>query len=145
MVAEFSRPSAAVQQRQSDARATPSATAVREQLFAEARSYSEKANVADYVADRVSFIRTGNIEISESVRALNLSRVAQAAQRMVEAAKEKANDRNLSIRCWRLVRSLRHVQRQVSERVAEVVRAVRARIESRENNYAVSREWDISQ
>jgi hypothetical protein len=144
VVAEFDRPSAAVQQHQSDARANPSATAVREQLFAEARSYSEKANVVDYVADRISYIRTGQVEIKRDIRLFNLGRVAQAARRTIEATWEVAGDRAVALPCWRFVRSLRHIKRQVSERVAEVIGAVRARMVSRTNDYVVTREWDIS-
>lgn len=144
VVAEFDRLVAAVQQRQSDVRAAPSAMAVREQLFAEARSYSEKANVADYVADRISFIRTGQVEIRRDLGSFNLGRVAEAAKRMVEAVWDTSSDRSLTVPIWRLVESMRHMQRQFSERVAEVVRAVRVRIEFRSQERVVTREWDIS-
>ena len=63
VVAERDRLEAAVRQRQSDIRVAPSETAIRERLFTEARSYAEKANVADYVDDRIAFMRTGQIEI----------------------------------------------------------------------------------
>ena len=63
IVAERDRLEAAVRQRQSDIRVAPSETAIRERLFTEARSYAEKANVADYVDDRITFMRTGQIEI----------------------------------------------------------------------------------
>ena len=55
----------------------------------------------------------------------------------------KSGDRSLILPVWRLVESMRHMQRQVSERVAEVVRAVRARIELRTTERAVTREWNL--
>jgi conjugative relaxase-like TrwC/TraI family protein len=144
VVAERDRLYAAAWLRQSDLRVAPSETAIRERLFTEARSYAEKANVADYVDDRIAFMRTGQIEIRRDAPSLNLSRVAQAAQRIFEATWETSGDRPLTVPVWRLVESMRHMQRQVSERVAEVVRAVRARIELRTKERAVAREWDIS-
>ena len=117
-----------------------SPTAVRERLFTEARSYAEKANVSDYAADRIEFVRTGEIEIRPDLTSLNLSRVARAAQRMFEAAREMSSDRPLILPNWRLVESMRRLQRQVSQRVAEVVRVVRARIEFRN---VITQDWDI--
>jgi hypothetical protein len=74
---------------------------------------------------------------------LNLGRVARAAQRVVEATWEKSGDRSLIVPVWRLVDSMRHMRREISERVAEVVRAVRARIERRTTERAVAREWHL--
>jgi ATP-dependent exoDNAse (exonuclease V) alpha subunit len=48
IVVERDRLEAAVRKRQSDVRIVPSETKIRERLFTEARSYAEKANVADY-------------------------------------------------------------------------------------------------
>ena len=143
IVAERDRLEAAVRQRQSDIRVAPSETAIRDRLFTEARSYAEKANVADYVDDRITFMRTGQIEIQRDKHSLNLGRVALAAQRIFEATRERSGDRSWIIPVWRFVESVRHIQRQVSERVAEVVRAVRARIEYSVNERAVVRTWDI--
>lgn len=142
VVAERDRLEAAVRQRQSDIRIAPSETAICERLFTEARSYAEKANVADYVEDRISFMRTGQIEIRRDAPSLNLSRVARAAQRIFEAAWEKSSDRPLTVPVWRLVESLLHMQRQMSERVAEIVRSARARIEDRTKERVVAHEWD---
>jgi hypothetical protein len=45
---------------------------------------------------------------------------------------------------WRLVKSMRYMQRQVSRRVAEVVHAIRARIELKTKERVVAQDWDIS-
>ena len=107
------------------------------------RLRTEKANVADYVDDRITFMRTGQIEIRRDEHSLNLGRVARAAQRIFEATWERPTNRSWIIPVWRLVQSMHHMQRQVSERVAEVVRAVRARIELRTTERAVTREWHL--
>jgi conjugative relaxase-like TrwC/TraI family protein len=142
VVAERDRLEAAVRQRQSDIRIAPSETAIRERLFTEARSYTEKANVVDYVEDRIAFMRTGQIAIQRDAPSFNLGRVAQAAQRIFEAAWEKSGDRSFAVPAWRLVDGMRHLQQQVSERVAEVVLAVRTRIELRTKERTVAHEWD---
>jgi hypothetical protein len=144
VVAERDRLEAVVRQRQSDVRLVPSEFSMRERLFTEARSYAEKANVADYVDDRIAFMRTGQIDILRNTRSLNLNRVARAAQRIFEAACDISSDRPLTFPVWRLAESLRHMQRQVSEHVVEVVRAVRTRIEHRIKERGVAREWDIT-
>jgi hypothetical protein len=60
VVAECDCLAAAVQRRQLDERAAASPIAIREPLFTEARSYAEKATVADYVVDRIEFTRRAN-------------------------------------------------------------------------------------
>lgn len=144
VVAERDRLEAAVRKQQSDTRVTASDTAVRERLFTESRSYAEKANVADYVADRIEFMNTGKIDIRRDAGSLNLSRVARAGQRIFEAIREVSSDRLLLIPTWRLVESTRHIARQISRRLAEVIRVVKARIELRTHERAVAPDWDIS-
>jgi hypothetical protein len=144
VVAECDRLKAAVQRRQIDVHTVASPTAVRERLFTEARSYAEKANVSDYALDRIEFMRTGEIEIRPNPTSLNLSRVVRAAQRILEAARELSNDRSPILPTWRLVVSMRHIQRQVSQRVVEVVRVVRERMGLRTKERAVAQEWEIS-
>jgi hypothetical protein len=144
VIVERDRLAAAVQRRQLDLRTVPSDNAIRERLFTEARSYAEKANVADYVVDRIDFMSTGQIKIRRDARSLNLGIVARAAQRTFEVAREMSSDRSLILPAWRLVESMRHMQRQISQRVAEVVRVVRARIQRRTRERAVAQEWDIS-
>jgi hypothetical protein len=144
VVAERDRLAAAVQRRRIDVRTAASHNAICERLFTEARSYAEKANVADYVADRIDFMRTGQIGIRRDARSLNLSRVARAAQRIFEAGWQHSSDRLMVFPGWRLVESMRHMQRQVSQRVAEVVRLVRGRMELRTKERAVAQEWDVN-
>ena len=88
-------------------------------------------------------MRTGTIEIRRDEHSLNLGRVALAAQRIFEATWERSGDRSWIFPVWRFVESARHMRRQASERVAEVVRAVRARIELRTTERAVTREWHL--
>src|SRR5260370_14205582 len=76
VVAERDRLAAAVQQRQLDVGATPSELVIPDRLFTEARSYAEKVNVAD----RIDFMRTGQVELARDARSLSLSRGARAAQ-----------------------------------------------------------------
>lgn len=144
VVVERDRLLADVRKRQTDVRSLPSETAIRERLFTEARSYTEKANVADYVADRINFMRTGQIVIQKPKRSLNLAHVARTAQRLREAAREMSTDRSLVLPAWRLVESVRQVQRKVSQRVAEIIHAIRARIELRTTERVVTQDRDMS-
>jgi len=144
VVAERDRLEAAVQRRQIDLHTAASPTAIRERLFMEARSYAEKANVVDYVEDRIDFMSSGQIKMRRDARSLNLGIVARAAQRIFEAAREISSPQSLILPNWRLVERMLRVQRQVSQRVAEVVRVVRARIERRTKEHVITQDWDIS-
>ena len=88
-------------------------------------------------------MRTGQIVIQRDAPSFNLGRVALAAQRIFEATRERSGDRSWTIPVWRLVESARHMQRQISERVAEVVRAVRVRIELRTTERTVTHDWHV--
>jgi len=101
----------------------------------------KRPNVADYVGDRIDFMRTGQLEIRRDAPSLNLSRVARATQRIFEAAWDQSSERPLTVPVWRLLESMRHVQRQISERVNEVVRAIKVRLESRDR--AIVHDWHI--
>lgn len=144
VIVELDRLAAVVERRQLDARATALPVAIRERLFTEAGSYAEKANVADYITDRIEFMRTGKVHLRPDVTSLNLGGIARAAQRIFEAAQEIASDRSRNFPIWRLAESIRHTQRKVPQRVAEVVYAIRARIELRTKERVVTRDWDIS-
>jgi hypothetical protein len=144
VVAERDRLAAAVQRRRIDVRAAASNIAIYEQLFSEARSYAEKANAADYVEDRIDFMSTRTIKLRRDARSLNLGIVARAAQRIFEAARDISSHRSLILPNWRLIESMRHVQREASQRLAEVVRVVRIRIELRTKERAVAQKLDIS-
>ncbi|RQH06874.1 MobF family relaxase [Bradyrhizobium sp. RP6] len=144
VVAERNRLEAGIPQRQSDARGVPTEIAVRERLFTEARSYAEKANVVDYVEDRIDFMRTGRIQVRRHAGPLNLGRVARAAQRLLEAAREISSEPSMTVPAWRLVDRARYSYREIAQRVAEVVQSVRVRIDLRVKGRAVAREWDVS-
>ena len=146
VVAERGRLEAAVQRRQADARAIPSDILIREKLFTEARTYVEKANVADYVEDQIDFKRTGEIQLprDRDTGGLNFGRVARAAQRFFKAARETASEHSLSMPAWRMVESVRHMPRQATERVAAIVRVISARIENRRTERAVAQNRDLS-
>ena len=144
IVVERDRLEAAVRKRQSGVRLVPSETNIRERLFTEARSYAEKANVADYVEDRIDFMRTGQVELRRDATSLNLGIVARAAQRTFEAAREISSHRSLILLTWQLVESMRHMRRQVSQRVAEVVHVIKTRMELRTKERVVAQDWDIT-
>jgi hypothetical protein len=145
VVAERGRLEAAVQRRQADARAIPSDILIREKLFTEARTYVEKANVADYVEDQIDFMRTGQIQLprDRDTGGLNFGRVARAAQRIFKAARETASEHSLSMPAWRMVESVRHMPRQATQRVAALVRVISARIEHRRRERAVAQDRDL--
>ncbi len=55
-------------------------------LFREARNYSEKANVIDYAADRVAFVRDGSLGTREpNGQGVDVPRVMRAARLLREA------------------------------------------------------------
>lgn len=145
VVAERGRLEPATQRHQSDVHAAPADILIREQLFTEARTYIEKINVADHVEDQIEFMRTGQINLPRTSEAgrLNLGRVAQAAKRLCEVAREATSERPLIMPVWRLVEGARQMRRQVAGRVAEVVQVIRARIELRGKERTAPREWDI--
>lgn len=141
VVAERGRLEAATQRHQPDVHAAPADILIREQLFTEARTYIEKVNVADHVEDRIEFMHTGqiNLPLTWGASRLNLGRVAQAAKRIIEAAREATSERPLIVPAWRLFESARQMRRQVAGRVAKVVQVIRACSKER----TVTREWDI--
>lgn len=83
------------------------------------------------------------IVIRRNDHSLNLGPVARAAQRIFEAKWERSGDRSLIVPVRRVLESMRHMQREVSERVAEVVRAIMARINLRITERAVTGEWHL--
>jgi ATP-dependent exoDNAse (exonuclease V) alpha subunit len=79
IVVERDRLDALCRQRQADPRDPPTATAILERLYKEARQYSEKANVADYAEDRVAFAETGRLRGSPSQDRLGVERALRGA------------------------------------------------------------------
>lgn len=102
VVVERDRLDALCRQRQADPRLPASATAVLERLFAEARVYREKANVADYAADRIAFVREGTLGSPEQVHGgIDVARVVRAAHALRVTLVRLRPDR-LTVPAWRL-------------------------------------------
>jgi len=86
VVVERERLEAQCRQRQADPRLPPSDTAILERLFGEARTYREKANVADYATDRGAFMRDGSLNLdAPPSQGLDVSRAVRAARALREA------------------------------------------------------------
>ena len=103
VVVERGRLDALCRQRQADARVPATDTMVLERLYREARSYREKANVVDYAADRVAFVRDGQLVLREPVApGIDVRRAVRAARTLREAVAWLGVDR-LVVPAWRLV------------------------------------------
>ncbi len=102
VVVERDRRDALCRQRQADPRLPASATAVLERLFTEARVFREKANVADYAADRIAFVRDGTLGSPEQVQGgLDVARAVRAAHALRVTLVRLGPDR-LMVPAWRL-------------------------------------------
>lgn len=101
VVVERDRLDALCRQRQADPRLPASDTRVLERLFAEARIYREKANVADYAADRIAFVRDGTLGSRELPPSgiLDVARAARAA-RALRAALARLRPERLTVPAW---------------------------------------------
>jgi hypothetical protein len=110
VVVERDRLDALCRQRQADPRLPASATAVLERLFAEARVYREKANVADYAADRIAFVRDGSLGSPERAQSgIDIARAVRAARALRVALASLRPDR-LTVPAWRLLNAERRRQ-----------------------------------
>ncbi len=103
VVVERDRLDALCRQRQADPRVPATDPLVLERLFKEARAYREKANVVDYAADRVAFVREGLLGLTERVsQGVDVRRAIHAARALREAVAWLGVDR-LIVPAWRLV------------------------------------------
>ncbi|CAO4148924.1 MobF family relaxase [Methylorubrum aminovorans] len=103
VVVERDRLDALCQQRQADPRLPASATTVLERLFAEARVYREKANVADYAADRIAFVRDGSLGSPERVQSgIDVAHAMRAA-RALRTTLARLKPERLTVPAWRLL------------------------------------------
>lgn len=103
VVVERERLDAQCRQRQTDPRLPPTNAAILERLFGEARTYREKANVADYAGDRVAFVRDGSLNLNTPLsRRLDVSRAVRVARTLREAL-ERFGARPLPVPVWRLM------------------------------------------
>jgi len=74
---------------------------------------------------------------------VSLGRVAPAAQRVLEAAREISTGTVVSIPAWRLVDSARQIKREFANRVAKIIQTVRSRMDLRAKEHDVARERDL--
>lgn len=103
VVVERDRLDALCRQRQADPRIPATDTMVLERLFREARGYHEKANVVDYAADRVAFVRDGVLGPPERVTpGIDVSRTVRAAWALREAAAWLGVE-HVIVPAWRLI------------------------------------------
>ena len=76
---------------------------VLERLFREARNYHEKANVVDYAADRVAFMRDGGLGVREpAAPGIDVGRAVRAARALREAAAWLGVE-HLIVPAWRVI------------------------------------------
>ena len=103
VVVERDRLDALCRQRQADPRMPATDTMVLERLFREARGYREKANVVDYAADRVAFVRDGVLGLPERVApGIDVGRAVRAARALREAAAWLGVE-HVIVPAWRLI------------------------------------------
>ena len=102
VVVEHDRLDALCRQRQADPRIPATDTMVLERLFREARGYHEKANVVDYAADRVAFVRDGVLGLPERVApGIDVGRAVRAA-RALRVAAAWLGVEHVIVPAWRL-------------------------------------------
>lgn len=103
VVVERDRLDAQCRQRQADPRLAATDTAVLERLFGEARTYREKANVADYATDRLTFVRDGSLNLdAPPAHGLDVSHAVRAARALREALDRLRSD-TLVVPVWRFM------------------------------------------
>lgn len=108
VVVERERLDAQCRQRQADPRLPATNSAVLERVFCEARTYREKANVVDYAADRVAFVRDGLLVLRERIAGIEVGRAIRAARALREAIRWLGLDHRLILPAWRLVDTYGH-------------------------------------
>lgn len=128
MVVERDRIDALCRQRQEDPRMPATDTTVLERLFREARGYREKANVVDYAADQVAFVRDGVFRLTERIApGIDVGRAVRAAGALHEAA-AWLGVTGLVVPAWRLVDTYGH---RLTRAPASVTRALKAQLARR--------------
>jgi conjugative relaxase-like TrwC/TraI family protein len=103
VVVESERLDAQCRQRQADHRIKPTAIAMRERLFREARQYREKANVGDFCADRAEFARTGRVTPPDPELVTDPTTHAVSAARRLREAMAWLDPSRVVAPIWRLV------------------------------------------
>jgi hypothetical protein len=106
---------------------TPTITAMRERVFREARQYREKANVADYCADRAEFARTGQVTLPGPEIATDATRYAVFAVRRLREAIAWLDPSRAIAPVWRLIERGNGVVREMPPKLAILVESLRER------------------
>lgn len=128
VVVERDRLDALCRQRQADARMPATDAMVLERLFREARTYSEKANVIDYAADRGAFVRDGSLETREPIgQGVDVWRVMRAT-RLLRETMAWLGVEQLIVPAWRLVDAY---GRRLTQAPARATRALVGELASR--------------
>lgn len=128
VVVERDRLDALCRQRQADPRTPPTRTALLERLFREARRYHDKANVVDYAADRVTFVRDGVLAIRERVEGIDVRRAVRAGRILREAVAWLGLD-GLVMPAWRLTDNKgRRLMQPLRDRPETLVARLRAHL-----------------
>jgi hypothetical protein len=126
IVAESERLESACRARQEDPRMAPTRSLLLERLFQEARRYHEKANVIDHVEDRMRFIASGQVELSQPRERLNMGVAAEAARRVELAAQYiGARSRHVTAHLRQLAMSVLS-DRRMPEGVKTIIGRVRS-------------------
>ncbi|MET4715934.1 conjugative relaxase-like TrwC/TraI family protein [Bradyrhizobium japonicum] len=126
IVVESGRLAGICRTHQADPSVPPTKSVLLERLFSEARRYREKVNVADYVEDRLRFVKSGSVELPQVQNEMNLGLVARAARRIELAAQSLGLDGCRFIAELRR-RALRLIpERQLYEGAASIVEKVKS-------------------
>ncbi len=127
VVVESERLEAQCRQRQADYRMKPTMIAMHERLFREARQYREKANVADYCADRAEFARSGQVTLPGPEVATDAMTHAVLAARRLREAITWLDPPRVIAPIWRLIGKGREFTRELPPKLAVLVETLRQR------------------
>ncbi len=135
IVVESERLDALCRRRQADPRMRPTSTDVSERLFQEARQYSEKRNVVDYVVDRLGFARTGQIQTTDDDPCHGFIAKTVEAARPLQRALAWLRDAPLPAPAWLFLERTR-------ERLRDLPPALRAIVQRAERTVSRDRARD---
>lgn len=136
VIVESARLQASVRIRRADPRASPSPSEMLERLYLEARTYREKSNVADFVADRTRFVRTGAfVQHGSEPSSLRRAFTAGRGLRRILTTLYDAS----RIRLYEMARLIDEVERVVPHKAARLIETFRERLRSREPAREASR------
>jgi conjugative relaxase-like TrwC/TraI family protein len=126
IVVESERLDAACRTHQEDARTAPTKSALLERLFEEAARYHEKANVVDFVTDRMDFIKTGTLFNPKSKGISSIMAAFEASRRFQEVLNVLSEPaRDLAAQMRHFVRSVLP-DRGMPENIQSILTRVRS-------------------